>query len=245
MADVVRAKILDYIFKGIDSIDKSGANTDKYRKYYESMTDEQFKAAMKEFLEDSKENFYWELDAFENNLTIEDIENAGVITGVLLEDYIVMPHISDDKGDPYVSNEKVLLGWLPQRRVQQTKSVKNHLSTSIDKRNPKTGQVIDEDKNSRMSDSEMYQLLYQNSPDALFEMFNPRSDDPVMKNEMLYQIQRKGSVSLTELQSNPENKTALNYLNFLLLSAGYSTDLINENGLLPIVVQRGGKLYKD
>jgi hypothetical protein len=237
--------MLDYIYNVLDALDKSGANTDNYREYYSNMNEQQFKEAMKEFLLDEKENFYIELDAFDNNLTIEEIDAAGKVANVLLSDYLVLPHISEDKDNPYVSNEKVMLGWIPQRRVQQSLSVKNHLSVAIDKRNPKTGQVIDEDKNSRISDSEMYQLLFQNSPNVLAEFFGPKSDDMLMKNEMLYQIQRKGSVSLDELPSSPENKVSLNYLNFLLLAAGYESDLINANGLLPIVASRGGKLYPD
>jgi hypothetical protein len=138
-----------------------------------------------------------------------------------------------------------MVGYINQRRVQQTLSVKNHLSVSIDKRNPKTGQVIDDDKNARISDMELYQLIFQNSPNSLAEFFGPRSDDLVMKNEMLYQIQRKGSVSLDELPSQSANKVSLNYLNFLLMAAGYETDLINDSGLLPITIDRGGKIYKD
>jgi hypothetical protein len=66
-----------------------------------------------------------------------------------------------------------------------------------------------------------------------------------MQNEMLYQIQRKGSVSLDELPSSPENKTSLNYMNFLLLAAGYESDLVDPNGMLPITISRGGKIYND
>jgi len=237
--------IKEYIYRVLDAIDKTGANTDRYRKYFESMNEEQFKKEIKAFLLDENEHFFVELDAFENNLTMEEIQEAADIANVLISDYLVLPHISDDKDDPYITNEKVMIGWMPQRRVQQSRSVKNHLSVSIDKRNPKTGQVIDEDKNARMSDSEMYQLLYQNSPNALHEFFGPRSDDMVMKNEMLYQLQRKGSVSLDELPNSPENKTSLNYLNYLLLAAGYTSDLVDGNGLLPIVANRGGKLYRD
>jgi hypothetical protein len=155
-----------------------------------------------------------------------------------------MPSISDDPDDPYVTNEKVLLLHLNQRRVQQTLSVKNHVSTSIDKRNPKTGQVIDDDKNSRTSDMEMYQLIFQGAFDKLREDYGPKSDNLVAKNEMLYQIQRKGAVSLNELPNLTKDKIALNYMNFLLLAAGYSSDLINEKDLLPIVIERGGKLYQ-
>jgi hypothetical protein len=237
-------KILDYIYKSIDAIDPTGRNTEKYKEYFDKMSDEEFKKVFKDFLLDPTDNFTAEMDQFDQNVTIEKIVHAGQTANVVLEDYLVMPSISDDPDDPYVTNEKVLLLHLNQRRVQQTLSVKNHVSTSIDKRNPKTGQVIDDDKNSRTSDMEMYQLIFQGAFDKLREDYGPKSDNLVAKNEMLYQIQRKGAVSLNELPNLTKDKIALNYMNFLLLAAGYSSDLINEKDLLPIVIERGGKLYQ-
>jgi len=239
------AKIENYIYSVLDALDKKGLNTERYRKYFSGMSEDEFKEAIRDFLLDEKDQFFIELDPFEDNMTIEDITEAAKIANVLIEDYLVLPHISENPDDPYVTNEKVMVGYINQRRVQQTLSIKNHLSVSIDKRNPKTGQVIDDDKNARISDMEMYQLVVQDAQNTLAEMFGPRSDDIVMKNEMLYQIQRKGSVSLDELPNQTKNKVSLNYLNFLLLAAGYETDLINDIGLLPITIDRGGKIYRD
>jgi len=236
-------KILDYIYTSIDAIDPTGKNTERYKEYFEHMSDEEFQKFLKEFLQDEKHHFTVEMDQFEQNVTIEQIAHAAQVANVILEDYLVRPDISDDPENPYVTNHKVLLLYLNQRRVQQTLSVKNHVSTSIDKRNPKVGQVIDDDKNSSTSALEMYQLVFQGALNKLKEDFGPKSDNLVAKNEMLYQIQRKGSVSLEELPNLVKDRVALNYLNFLLLAAGYSSDLINDKDLLPIVIERGGKLY--
>jgi len=237
-------KILDYIYASIDAVDPTGRNTEKYKEYFDKMSDDEFKKVFKAFLTDERDNFTVEMDQFEQNVTVEDIVHAGKVARVVLEDYLVMPNLSDDPEDPYVTREKVLLLYLNQRRVQQTLSVKNHVSTAIDKRNPKTGQVIDDDKNSRTSDMEMFQLIFQGAFNKLHEDFGPKSDNLVAKNEMLYQIQRKGSVSLEELPNLMKDKVSLNYMNFLLLAAGYQSDLINDKDLLPIVVERGGKLYE-
>jgi hypothetical protein len=237
--------ILDYIYSVLDALDVSGKNTEKYKQHFDSLSEEEFEKEIREYLLDPKDHFSVELDPFDQNLTVEQIVEAAKVANVVLEDYLVMPSISDDPENPYVTNEKVMLGYINQRRVQQTLSVKNHLSVSMDKRNPKTGQVIDDDKNARISDMELYQLIFQGAFNSLAEYYGPRSDDQVMKNEMLFQIQRKGSVSLEELPSLAKNKTSLNYLNFLLLSAGYESDLINDKGLLPIAIDRGGKIYND
>lgn len=237
-------KILNYIYKAIDAIDPTGKNTERYKQHLDGMSDDDFKKWAKDFLRDDNDNFTAEMDQFDQNVTIEQLVHAGQTANVLLEDYIVMPSISDDPDDPYVTIEKVLLLYLNQRRVQQTLSVKNHVSTSINKRNPKTGQVIDDDKNSRTSDMEMYQLIFQGAFNKLAEDYGPKSDNLVAKNEMLYQIQRKGSVSLAELPNLTKDKVSLNYMNFLLLAAGYQSDLINDKELLPIVIERGGQLYQ-
>jgi hypothetical protein len=237
-------KILDYIYASIDAIDPTGKNTEKYKEFFDNLSEDEFRNFMKEFLQDEKDHFTVEMDQFDQNVTIEQIKHAADVANVILEDYLVRPDLSDDPENPYVSNEKVLLLYLNQRRVQQTLSVKNHVSTSIDKRNPKVGQVIDDDKNSSTTALEMYQLVFQDAFNKLKEDFGPKSDNLVAKNEMLYQIQRKGSVSLNELPNLPKDKVALNYMNFLFLAAGYQTDLINDKELLPIVIERGGKLYE-
>ena len=238
--------ILDYMYAVFDALDKTGANTDKYKSQLDHLTEAEFQVMMRDYIKNPKDHLTMEMDSFENNITLEDIGIAAGIAEVLVEDYLVLPHISgDNPDDPYVTNEKCMIGYANERRVQQTLSVKNHMSISIDKRNPKTGQVMDEDKNARISDMELYQLVFQNAHNTLAEFYGPRSDDLEMQNEMLYQIQRKGSVSLDELPNKVGNKTSLNYLNFLMLAAGYETDLISEDGLLPIVAERGGKLYKD
>lgn len=245
MANRKPNKIEEYIYSVLDILDKTGANTEKYKKFFSSLSPEEFKAHMKEYILDENDHLHVELDTFDNPITVEEIVEAAKVANVLLEDYLVMPSISEDPDDPYVTNEKVMIGYINERRVQQVLSIKNHLSTSIDKRNPKTGQVMDDDKNARISDMEMYQLIYQQQYNTLNEMFGPRSDDMEMKNEMLFQIQRKGAISLDELDSNPGNKVSLNYLNFLMLAAGYETDLVNNKGLLPITIDRGGAIYKN
>lgn len=244
MATTVKhQEILDYIYSVIDALDPSGKNTEKYKEQIGNLTEDQFEAMIEYYLTDPDDHLTIELDPFEQNVTVENIVEAASRANVLLEDYLVLPHISENPDDPFVSNHKCLLLYVNQRRVQQTLTVKNHLSTAIDKRNPKTNQVIDEDKNARISDMEMYQLIFQGAENSLTEYFGPKSDDMVQKQEMLYQIQRKGSVSLEELPNQVKNKTSLNYLNFLLLGAGYQSDLIDNSGILPIVADRGGKLY--
>lgn len=237
--------ILDYMYAVFDALDKTGANTEKYRSAFDKMSETEFKDMIKDYILDPKDILTMEMDTFENSITIDEISKAAEIAHVLVEDYLVLPSISENLDDPYITNEKAMIGWANERRVQQALPVKNHMSTNINKRNPKTNQVIDDDKNSRISDMEMYQLVFQNAYAALAEFFGPRSDDLEAQNEMLYQIQRKGSVSQSELPNNISNKTSIMYLNYILLAAGYSSDLISEDGLLPIVIERGGKLYKD
>lgn len=244
MANRKHQPILDYIYKCIDALDPTGRNTEVYKQNLEGMSEPEFEKFIKKFISDPNYNFTLEMDAFEQNVTVEQLKEAANIANVIVEDYIVMPYVSEDKDDPYVSNEKALLLTVNTRRVQQTLSVKNHVSTAMDKRNPKVGQVIDGDKNARTSDMEMYQLIFQGATNTLAENFGPKADDMAAKNEMLYQIQRKGSVSLSELPNSVKDKTALNYFNFLMLAAGYETDLVNGQGFLPITLERGGNIYK-
>ena len=237
--------IVDHIIQVMNACDKSGKNSQSYKEYFDKMTDDELCAWIENYLSDPHEVLSIEMDTFEDNVTIEDIKHAAIVANVLLEDNLVRPDISQDPDDPYVTNHKILIGNVNKRRLQQAVSVKNHMSVSVSQRNPKTGQVINEDKNGRISDMELYQLIYQGAYNTLAEMYTARSDDLAAQDEMGYQIQRKGNVSLDELPNRISDKTALNYLNFQLLCAGYMTNIIDDSGILPITAERGGKLYND
>jgi hypothetical protein len=93
-------------------------------------------------------------------------------------------------------------------------------------------QVIGESKNSRVSDADNYALSVVQSDAALREFMSSRSDDLHMKQQMLKKINQDGYVKLSDMDSNPENKVALNTLDIYYLGSSIKTDLITPGLML-------------
>ena len=105
---------------------------------------------------------------------------------------------------------------------------KNGVSTGIDIRSSLTGQVTGTDKNGRQSDLENAVLVSLGMTNTLREFNGPRSDDMVMKREMLNEINQQGYVTINSLTNDVTNKTTLNTVNTYLLGMGIKSDLVTK-----------------
>ena len=63
---------------------------------------------------------------------------------------------------------------------------------------------------------------------TLREFNGPRSDDMVMKREMLNEINQQGYVTINSLTNDVTNKTTLNTVNTYLLGMGIKSDLVTK-----------------
>ena len=110
---------------------------------------------------------------------------------------------------------------------------KSAASIKIDNRNPKTGQVVGEDKNARNSDSEVYSLATLGATQFLRETLGARADDMKAKNEMYAEIAKNGYTSLENLSDSPENKIALNTFDVYFLMQGLRTNMVDRLDNIP------------
>ena len=233
MAVTNRKQIEQLIYDTFDAIDPSGSNTLKYKNLFSPMSDKEFEKFMKDFLNDDNENFILDIVEFENDLKMENCEAAAKVLNIPLMEYIYMPHLTMDKKRVIVSKEKCLVGYFNVKRTQQLLHKKNGLSVSSDKKSMLTGQVVDKDKNARSSDIEASMLVSLGADKILQELHGPRSDDPIMKQQMNQSIATKGYVMLDELENLPTNKITLNTVNTFLLCMGLKSDLVSDTYILP------------
>lgn len=110
MANPSRKQVEEKIYKFFDIMDKTGLNTKKYKAKFSKMTDEQFHKYMIKFLKDDDLNFYYEIKAFENEPSLQDIKKAADFLKVPLEEYVYMPYINGDKENPIRSVTKCPTG---------------------------------------------------------------------------------------------------------------------------------------
>jgi hypothetical protein len=192
------------------------------------MTDKEFDDFFKKFFEDPDAYLTLTMEAFENDLKMNNIYKTAKFMKVPLYEYVAQPYFSKDSNRPIVTPYPVPVGWIHEKRVQQTSMKKNSTSIDIDSRDPRTGQVINEDKNSKQSIDENYALMAQGSENTIKEFMSFRSDDMKMKEAAYSQIRENGYVSMKDLPDYVENKTALNMLDAYLISMGIKSDLVTE-----------------
>ena len=233
MAVANRKNIENLIYDTFDAIDPSGNNTDKYRNMFSKMNNAEFEKYMKNFLDNDEENFILDIVEFEHSLKFSQCEAAAKVLGIPLMEYVYMPHLTMDKSNVVVTKEKCLVGYINVKRTQQLLHEKNGLSVSNEKVSPATGQVVGDDKNARDSDIEAAMLVALGADNILRELHGPRSDDYVMKRQLMQDISTKGYVMLEDLEDDRVNKITLNTVNTYLLSMGLYSDLVSTNYILP------------
>ena len=228
-----RKVFMDYLDSILNTLDPSGANSKLYHEKFDKMSDNQFDSYIKRFFEDDKQNFYLEIVEYERDLTMENINACADMMGVPLYERIALPYLTGDKENVLVSKSEVPVGYIHEKRMPQTLMKKSAASIKIEKRNPKTGQVVGEDKNARNSDSEVYSLATLGAMNALKEFMSARADDMKAKNEMYAAIAKNGYVSLEELSDDPKDKVALSTFDVYFLMQGLRTNMVDRLDNIP------------
>lgn len=228
-----RKVFMDYLSEILNTLDPSGANSKLYHEKFDNMSDNQFDSYIRRFFEDDKQNFYLEIVEYERDLTMENINACADMMGVPLYERIALPYLTGDKENTIVSPYPVAVGYIHEKRMPQTLMKKSAASIKIDKRNPKTGQVVGEDKNARNSDSEVYSLATLGATQFLRETLGARADDMKAKNEMYAEIAKNGYTSLEDLTDDPANKIGLNTFDTYFLMQGLRTNMIDRLDNIP------------
>ena len=228
-----RKVFMDYLDSILNTLDPSGANSKLYHEKFDKMSDNQFDSYIKRFFEDDKQNFYLEIVEYERDLTMENINACADMMGVPLYERIALPYLTGDKENVLVSKSEVPVGYIHEKRMPQTLMKKSAASIKIDKRNPKTGQVVGEDKNARNSDSEVYSLATLGAMQFLRESLGARADDMKSKNEMYAAIAKNGYVSLEELSDDVRDKVAINTFDVYFLMQGLRTNMVDRLDNIP------------
>lgn len=228
-----RKVFMDYLDAIMNKLDPSGTNSKLYHEKFDKMSDNQFDSYIKRFFEDDKQNFYLEIVEYERDLTMENINACAEMMEVPLYERIALPYLSHDKENTIVSPYPVAVGYIHEKRMPQTLMKKSAASIKIDKRNPKTGQVVGEDKNARNSDSEVYSLATLGAMQFLRESLGARADDMKSKNEMYAAIAKNGYVSLEELSDDVRDKVAINTFDVYFLMQGLRTNMVDRLDNIP------------
>ena len=86
--DDKRIKAEAMIYSVMDLMDPSGKNTERYKRFFQNMTDSQFNSWMDEFLKNPKKQFELQALPFEEP-KYDNIEAAANYLDVPIEEYII------------------------------------------------------------------------------------------------------------------------------------------------------------
>ena len=223
-----RKSIQELIYKVFNTLDKTGENTEKYKKFFEKMSDEQFSKWA--------DNFFLEVLPYKNEPKLSDIYQTLKILDIPTREYVTLPFQNG-----VTTSKPVPVGYVLCKRHQQILSKKNNIADDISIRNPKTGQVTGESKGARESDMEVYSLKAFGANQVIREILGARADNMKAKNQMYEKINTEGVVSLEDLSNNKEDKVTLNTINTMYLGAGIRTNLIRDDLLLPATLDKREK----
>lgn len=225
------------IYEFFHAIDKSDVNMNYWKNFFSKMSDKEFKSFFDKFFKDHKAYLTLDVVEYEHGIVIEDVERALNYLGVPMFETVVFPHLSIDSNTPITSPEEVPVGYIHMKRVQQMARKKSHTSINITRRDARTNQVIDEDKNARASIDETFCLATYGAKYASKELMSARADDMTMKREMYSAIRRDGFVSMEQLTDKIENKTSTNVYDMYLNCMGLTSDLITDGELLTSTIE--------
>jgi hypothetical protein len=229
-----KQRTIDYVCKALDLIEGGTSNSSRYRKEWEAMSDAQFTKFMEELRRDeNRQMVYLEVIEFERDLKLHNIQKCAEFMKVPLYEYVAIPDLTGDPNNVTVTPEPVPVGYAHYKRMQQTVLKKNSTNIRVNKRNPKTGQVVQSDKTVRNTDVETYAMMSLGAKQALREFMGPRGDDPVMENELYTAIANNGYARLEDLTNDVHNKVSINTLNIYYLMMGMTTNLVGPIGDLP------------
>ena len=230
-----RKQFMNTLLSTYRKMDPTGENAKIYEEKFNKMSDKEFDEYIRKFFEDDKKNFYFEMVEYERELTLENIEAAAKYLKVPLYERVVVPYLNGDDENCITTPTAVPVGYIHIKRLPQRVLSKNHMGTSSSHRSSKTGTVTGHDQNGRETDVENYSMNAYGAYKTLAEFLGPRADDQHKKDQMYESIQRNGVCYESELQSNPDDKVAINTLDTYYAAAGLCTNLVRGGWLLSYV----------
>jgi hypothetical protein len=213
-------KVIDLM----NELDPSRYNEGVYRKYFASLTDEQFKTFVYNLYMKEDFNLFIEIGLLDkkNSPSLKKIKLIAEKRKVPLMEYVEFPFKRPDHPeDPPISATKIPVIYSVVRPLQQMLDKKNNMSSNTDVINSLTGQVTGSSKASTVSNMQTISLLTSNQIKPIKEMHGPRSDDLAAKLKMIEKIENEGDYDIDDITIHPGDKQALETMRVMLTGAGF------------------------
>ena len=223
-----RQKVEKLIYDVMDAADKTGTNSDYYKKLFADMSDEQFIKFFKQRLP-----LRFHMDTFNIEPKLHEINDAFKVLGKPLFEKVKMPHYYVDKDGNPVESQECMVIYINIKRMKQMNTKKMHNSLDIDKRDMKTGLLTADDKGGKETDREFETLAIAGLDYVMDEFARPKADAMGAMAQMSNIIANQGFVSQSDLQIAKDDSIGKNALNVYLLGAHIHSNLVDIDYMTP------------
>lgn len=223
------------VYKVMDTLDPSGANTDFWKEEFSKMSDAQFKKYISGHFP-----FYFQTGAFKEP-SMEQISSALDVINVPLLESIYMPYkYKNTEGKP-IKSKPCLVLYIHMKRMKQLLTKKNGMSINAATRDMRTGLLTGIDKNGKESDREFESLAVSGLNATIKEFSRSRADAMNDKAAMNNTIRTIGQVSLKDMPEELSDPLSKNLLSTYFLGAQLMTSLVSDEYIFPYTAKNKEK----
>ena len=223
-----RNEIETLVYKTFDAVDKSGTNSDYYRKLFADMTDDQFYKFLQRRLP-----FRFHTEIFKVEPKIYEIFDAFKVLNKPLIEKVKMPYVYKNKDGIPVESKDCTVVYIHLKRLKQTVAKKTNVAIDIDKRDMRTGLLVGEDKGGKETDREYESLAVMGLEYNMDEFSRPRADAMRAVAQMNNVINAKGFVSEKDITVESDDSLAKNMMNVYLIGANIHSNLVDQDYMTP------------
>lgn len=223
-----REEVELFIYKVLDTVDKTHSNSDYYRSIFKNMTDDEFYKFFQRRLP-----LRFHQDEFKIVPKMYEIVDAFKILDKPLFEKVNLPYVYENKDGKPVQSQEAMVIVLHIKRMKQMISKKNNSSMHVEKRDMRTGLLTQDDKAAKESDREFESLASYGLDETLDEFRSIKADAMKASAEMIATITDKGSVSQNDYVLTRQDGIARNLLNIYLIGAGIHSNLVDTDYMTP------------
>lgn len=219
-----RAEVEQRIDTLMSILDKTGSNSQYYRKIFSGMSDVQFK---KFWAKQYPLRFHTRPMEIEPNMSV--LKEAADFVGVKLVQKVKLPYLYTNKDGIPVSSQDCQVGWNYLKKVQQMVIKKNKNAIEIGGRDMRTGRLSGDDKGAAESDREFESLFMLGFINTADELSRPKADALRAKSVMHNDINILGYSYLKDIPMDPSDSLGKNMMNIYMLGAHLDSNLISAS----------------
>lgn len=227
-----RKKVEELACNVFDILDPTGANTEYWKRHFAQMSDTQFEKWL-----NTKFPYRFQTRPFEIEPDMATIKKALDFIHVPLAEPVAEPFLYINKEGQPVWTQPTFVGYIHLKKLKQFITKKNHMSTGIDQRDMKSGQLVSDDKGARQSDREFEALQVMGLDYTTTEFSKIKADAMDAKNQAYNQINLTGDVRTSDINIDPRDSLAKNMISSYMVASHLQTNLVNSDYMLPITIK--------